>query len=429
MKNTKRIFALLAAVVMILASLSVPAFALSAPPVPAKLSASANSTSVSLKWNKSSATGYRIYKLENKKYVKLATVRENAYTVKNLKAATSYVFAVRAYNRLGDKVVWSKSFSTVKIQTKAPGAITVKGTPADGKAVLSWTASAGAEGYAVFRYASKKWYKLAVVKANVRSYTVGGLKNGGTYTFAVRPFVKRDKAVVWGPLSKTVSVKPQAAPALSVQAICDKYNKAVNNLKAYQKLVKVSFADNSSINITDCSVDSLKAVINSVMNDFIGSQSETSVFNNGKNNAGETLSEWIWPYEAKSAIMADGVKSAVLSKKDGNTVISITLKQEKCYYNAKTGKRIRPKYNSQIFVLSDVEEATAGRAAIDYVNVDFTQTKLTAVLDAKGRLIKLSDNAPYTGTFTVGVPADAKKTSVTVSFTGTDKRAFSVKYY
>lgn len=430
MKKTTRIFALFMAVLMLFASLSVSVFAVSAPPVPTKLSASADSVSVTLKWSKSSATGYRIFQLVNKKYVKLATVRENYFTVKNLEAATSYVFAVRAYNKQGNKVVWSKTFSTVKAKTKAPGAIAaVKAAPGDSKAVLSWSASAGAEGYAVFRYASKKWYKLGVVKSDERKFTVTSLKNGGTYVFAVRPFVRRSSGVVWGPLSKTVSVKPQSAVSSSVQAICDKYNKAVNDLKAYKKTVKVKFADNSYVNVTDCSIDALKDMLNSVMNSFVGFEPETSVFNNGKNNAGESLADWVWPYGAKSALKADGVQSADISKKDGCYYINITLKTEKCYYNAKTGKKMIPKYANVVFGSFDVDDVTAGEASLEYANIDFIQTKLTAVLDAKGRLIKLYDNAPFAGTFTVSTPAGAEKTSVTVKLEGRDKSALSVKYY
>ena len=430
MKKTTRIIALFTAVLLLLASVSVSVFAVSAPPAPSKLTASADSVSVTLKWNKSSATGYRIFQLVNKKYVKLATVRENGFTVKNLKAATSYVFAVRAYNKQGDKVVWSKTFRTVKAKTKAPGAIAaVKAAPGDGKAVLTWSASAGAEGYAVFRYASKKWYKLGVVKSDVRKFTVTNLKNGGTYVFAVRPFVRRNNGVVWGPLSKTVCVKPKSAVSSSVQAICDRYNKAVNDLKAYKKTVKVKLVDNSEISVTDCSLEALKNMLNSMLNNFVGLEPVTDVFRNGKNNSGESLEDWVWPYGAKSALKADGVQSASLSKKDGCYYINITLKPEKSYYNAKTGKNLVPEYNGSVFGTFDVGEINAAEASVDYINMDFTRTKLAAVLDAKGRLIKLYDNAPFAGMFTIGVPVGAKKTSVTVKIEGRDNKALSVKYY
>ncbi|MGN1195431.1 MAG: fibronectin type III domain-containing protein [Acutalibacteraceae bacterium] len=426
MKKTTRIFALVAAAVLLFASLSVSTFAVTAPSAPEKLTASASCVSVVLKWSKTSATGYRVYKLENNKYKKLATTKQNTYTVKDLEAATSYVFAVRAYNKQGDKTVWSEKYVTVKVKTKAPSTVTVKASAGNGKAVLSWTASQGAQGYAVYRYVSKQWKKIASVKSSVRKYTVTDLKNGSTYKFAVKPYTKVNGKTVWGSLSKSVSVKPEKT---SVQSICDKYNKAVNDLKAYKKTVRIKYVDSSTAKYTDCSDKDMLSMMNSMMESLYDTEPYVSYFTNGKNADGYKLSEIIWPeVSTKVNLKAAGVKSADISEKDGGYVINITLVSEKYYYDSSSGKKIIPTYNNAALGGFDVEFEDSP-ASIDKFNFKYPATVLSAVTDSKGRLIKLSVKSPYSGSYTMSVPLEYETSTMTAALKGTDSRTVSVKYY
>lgn len=428
MNKSTRIFALFAAAVLLFASLSIPAFAAAIPATPEKLTASATPVSVVLKWNKSQSSGYRVYKVENNKYKKLATVKQNTYTVNDLDAATSYVFAVRAYNKQDGELVWSKKYATVNVKTKAPGAVTVKATPGDGKAVLSWTASQGAQGYTVYRYVSKAWKKLASVKASVRKYTVTGLKNGSTYKFAVRPYTTVDGKAVRGSLSGYVTVKPKST-ALSVQDICDQYNKAVNGLKAYQKKIRLKYVDSGKMEATDCSEKDLLPVLNETLASLSLSQPYVSYFTNGKNSDGFKLSDIVWPdFKSKVSLKAAGVKSAQMTKKDGGYVINITLKSETFYYNQSTGKKILPKYNKAALggFDSGLDESLA---MMDEVSYKYPGTKLSAVTDSKGRLTKLSVSSPMSGQYTMSVPLEEGISAITVVVKGSDNRTLSVKYY
>lgn len=430
MKKSTRIFALFAAAVLLFASLSVPAFAVTAPAAPEKLTASATPVSVVLKWSKSQSSGYRVYRVENNKYKKLATVKQNTYTVKDLDAATSYVFAVRAYNKQGDKTVWSKKYATVKVKTKAPGTVTVKASAGNGKAVLSWTASQGAQGYAVYRYVSKQWKKIASVKASVRKYTVTELKNGSTYQFAVKPYTRVNGKVVWGSLSKSVSVKPQkSSPASSVQSICDKYNKAVNDLKAYKKKVRIQVVDTSTAKYTDCSDKDMLDMMNNMLESLTDTQPYTSYFKNGKKSDGYKLSELIWPVDgSKVNLKAAGVKSADIAEKDGGYVMNITLISEKYYYNRSSGKKIIPTYNNAALGGFNMELEDFP-ASIDKLDFKYPQTVLSAVTDAKGRLVKLSVKSPYSGRTTMSIPLEGGASTMTADIKGTDRQTVSVKYY
>ena len=60
-----------------------------------------------------------VYNTKTKKYSTVATVKgKTTYTVKDLKAGTSYTFAVKAYDTVAKKAVWSNQYTTVKVTTK-----------------------------------------------------------------------------------------------------------------------------------------------------------------------------------------------------------------------------------------------------------------------------------------------------------------------
>ena len=68
------------------------------------------------------ADGYRIYVYDSKteKYKTVATVKngKTTYTVTELKAGTTYKFAVKAYVKDGDTTIWSSQYTAVKVTTK-----------------------------------------------------------------------------------------------------------------------------------------------------------------------------------------------------------------------------------------------------------------------------------------------------------------------
>ena len=66
------------------------------------ISATAGNKQAVLKWNKvAGAQSYRVYKVENGRYVAVANITGTAYTVTGLKSGTRYGFLVRAFNSSG----------------------------------------------------------------------------------------------------------------------------------------------------------------------------------------------------------------------------------------------------------------------------------------------------------------------------------------
>lgn len=165
-------------------------------------------SAIKLKWKKvEGATGYRVYlyNTKTKNYKTLATTTKNSFTVKKLKAGTTYKFAVKAYTKTETGVLWSKLYTEFSATTllKAP---TVKATAGKNQITLSFTGANGADGYVIYMSDSKKgeYKKLTATKSN--PYTLKKLKKGQRCFFKVRAYKKVDGKNVYSTYSKVVGV-------------------------------------------------------------------------------------------------------------------------------------------------------------------------------------------------------------------------------
>lgn len=116
-----------------------------------------NASSASFSWSKSSgASGYKVLVYKNGKWVTLGTTAKTSYTVKSLKAGTSYVFAVKPYKKTASATVYGLT-SKVNFYTNpaVPTKLTVKSTKAK-TAAVSWAKASGATGYQVQITSSSK---------------------------------------------------------------------------------------------------------------------------------------------------------------------------------------------------------------------------------------------------------------------------------
>ncbi len=169
---------------------------------------SVKSTTVKLSWTKvEKATGYRVYKYNNstKKYEKVADTTSNSYTVKSLKANTTYKFNVKAYTKS----------STTKYGT-ASSALSIKTKPADVSSfrlasvskdgyTLSWNKSTGVNGYQLVKYneSTGKWVEVTKTKAT--TYNVSGEAAAKLTKYKLRTYVKKGDGFVFGAYSSVVS--------------------------------------------------------------------------------------------------------------------------------------------------------------------------------------------------------------------------------
>ena len=171
------------------------------------VSATQSTDSIKLTWKKvTGATGYRVYQYNSKtgKYEKIKTLTGTSYTVKKLKAGTTYKFAVKAYSKADGETLWASSYKTITTATK-PATPTLKATAGSKQATISWKKVTGATGYVVYMQDEFGDYEKIGTTKNT-SYTRKKLTKGETYYFRVRAYKTVDGKNIYGGY-KTVKVK------------------------------------------------------------------------------------------------------------------------------------------------------------------------------------------------------------------------------
>lgn len=152
------------------------------------------------------ATGYRIFVLKNGKWTKVKDTNNTSYKVNNLKQGTSYKFAIRAYNKSDDKVIWADEYKTINSFTK-PVQVTKFTIKSKSKTAVSttWKKTTGASGYRLYMENNGKWVKVGTIKGN--NYTFKGLKKNTKYKFAVKAYKTDGKNTVFADKCTILNIK------------------------------------------------------------------------------------------------------------------------------------------------------------------------------------------------------------------------------
>ncbi len=153
-------------------------------------------SSTQLTWSAAkNAEGYIVYKnstpneFNDEAYVEIARVTGTSYTDKNLKPGQMVGYKVCGYREFGGFEILGSltDFIALTPVCAAPKNLTAKST-VKGTANLTWRASAGADGYYVYRAATKGGKYSSVGKISDTKYSDTGLKSGGTYFYKVFPY-------------------------------------------------------------------------------------------------------------------------------------------------------------------------------------------------------------------------------------------------
>ena len=168
--------------------------------------------SITLQWNKNaSATGYELQKWDGKKWVTLTKIAKNStttYTVKGLKASTTYKYRIRAYKTIGKATQYSAYSATLSVNTNPTNmsGYKVKSKTATSVTLL-WNKNASATGYELQKWDGKKWVSLTkITKNSTTTYTVKSLKASTTYKYRIRAYKTIGKATQYSAYSATLSV-------------------------------------------------------------------------------------------------------------------------------------------------------------------------------------------------------------------------------
>lgn len=196
-----------------------------------KLSFSSTASSVTLKWSKvSTARGYGVYKKDKKgNWSLIKRVKANSVKLEKLPSGTVADYAVRAYVKEGESLVYSPEYTSVKTVTKPLATSKITAKQNDKAVTLSWKKSKGATGYRVYRYdsSSKKW-KTVCSYTRKNKFTLKGLQSGRKYKFSVRTCVKIGDKLVWSERSDSITT-------------CTKPSSPVLKSSAYKYSIKLSW--------------------------------------------------------------------------------------------------------------------------------------------------------------------------------------------
>ena len=168
---------------------------------------------VTLQWNKNtSATGYELQKWDGKKWVSLTKISKNStttYTVKSLKASTTYKYRIRAYKTIGKATQYSAYTATLSVNTNPSNMSGFKAKSiAKTSVTLQWNKNTSATGYEIQKWNGKKWVSAAkVTKNSTVTSTVKSLKANTSYKFRIRAYKTIGKTTQYSSWSSTLTVK------------------------------------------------------------------------------------------------------------------------------------------------------------------------------------------------------------------------------
>ncbi len=168
--------------------------------------------SITLQWNKNtSATGYELQKWDGKKWVTLTKISKNStttYTVKSLKASTTYKYRIRAYKTIGKTTQYSAYTATLSVNTNPSNMSGFKAKAKSYNSVtLQWNKNTSATGYELQKWDGKKWVSLTKISKNsTTTYTVKSLKASTTYKYRIRAYKTIGKTTQYSAYSATLSV-------------------------------------------------------------------------------------------------------------------------------------------------------------------------------------------------------------------------------
>ncbi|MCQ2462599.1 MAG: InlB B-repeat-containing protein [Clostridia bacterium] len=181
------------------------------------LTATQTASTVKLSWTKvAGATSYKIYTYSStaKKYTQKASTTATNYTVKGLKAGTAYTYYVKASKTVASKEYGSSAYTKIATGTAPANVTGLKATQTTSTVKLSWTKTANATGYKVYKYSSstKKYTLIGTTAAT--SYTVKSLKAGTAYTYYVKAYkTVGGKDILSASYTKLQTGTKTAAPA------------------------------------------------------------------------------------------------------------------------------------------------------------------------------------------------------------------------
>ena len=174
---------------------------------------SPDKTSLKIKWDKQSGvSGYEIYMYNSSKknYKYIGRTTNNSYTIKKLKAGTTYSFKVRAYKSVDGKNRYGAYSSVLKTATKTNTPKISKLTSSKKTLTAKWKKVSGSSGYEVYIATSKKGKytkKKTINSSKTTSAKIKKLKSRKNYYVKIRTFKTVSGKKIYSSYSSVKKIK------------------------------------------------------------------------------------------------------------------------------------------------------------------------------------------------------------------------------
>ncbi|OPJ64035.1 fibronectin type III domain-containing protein [Clostridium oryzae] len=179
-------------------------------------------SSANVSWSEvPGATGYELYRSisQNGSYSLITTTSSSSYKDTGLAPGKVYYYKVRAYSTIGYSKVYS-AFSSVEnsqLMLLAPTSLKAQASSYD-TIKLSWSKVTGANGYQIYRAASKEGNYSLVATVSTTSYSNTKLTVGKSYYYKIRAYGILDGNTTYSDFSPIRSAKLILSVPKSVKA-------------------------------------------------------------------------------------------------------------------------------------------------------------------------------------------------------------------
>lgn len=180
-----------------------------------------SATTAVITWDKvSGAQGYQVYDYASGKAVKLPTVKTNKAYI-DIEGGNVYKIKVRAYTKATKTGATATGTFSEVYELYAPPVKAVNNFEgevlADGSFRFTWDAMANVHGYTLYAFGQKSFEKVATTDTN--SIIIKDINDLPSFSFNIRPFVRNDGVVSYGPYrEKALVIKAIPSPELYVDS-------------------------------------------------------------------------------------------------------------------------------------------------------------------------------------------------------------------